>query len=171
MFCEVNKLVVAKKRYDSPSFAVYGNHAYKLDRYEYDYRKNKEEVNRSLKVNHIKKVKKRLKLVAAVTTMFLTCVLIIGRYAMIMNLNNQSREVKKSIAQSQKVNEDLKLQLMKYNDITQLEKTASSSFNMVHPGSANTIHIAAVVARNDISKADGQQKNVSILTKVLEFFN
>lgn len=165
-------MVVAKKAYDYEDYPVYGNHAYlpdRWDRHEEDYKKAKKDLAKSLKESHMKKVKKRLKLITMVAGVFLMGTLIIGRYAMIMELNNQSSAIQKSITLSQKENEDLKLQLAKTGNIAAIEKTASSNLGMIQPDSSDIVHIKTPVQRVAVSHSEGQ-KEVSFLNRILGFF-
>lgn len=169
-------MVVAKKTYNTVEYPVYGNHAYLPERdYQHDrdeekYIKTKKDVAKSLQISHMKKVKKRLKLISMVAALFFMGLLIIGRYAMIMELNNKSSAVQGNIQLAQKENEDLKLQLAKNDDITAIEKTAASQLGMIQPDSSDIVHIKAPAQK--VAASDSKsQKDVSFLATILNFFD
>lgn len=163
-------MVVAKKAYNTGNYPVYGNYAYQPDRYEENYIKTKKDVAKSIRESHMKQVKKRLKLIGMVAAMFCMGMLIIGRYVIIMEMNSESSAVQKNITVAQKENEDLKIQLSKSDNITTIEKTASSDLGMVQPDSSDMVHIKTPVQKVAVSTSENQ-KNVSFLDKILKFFD
>lgn len=169
-------MVVAKKAYNTGDYPVYGNYAYQPervyqpDRHKEDYIKTKKDVANSLRESHMKQVKKRLKLIGIVAAMFFIGMLIIGRYAIIMELNSQSSVVQKNIAAAQKENEDLKIQLAGKDNITTIEKAASSDLGMVQPDSSAMVHIKTPVQKVTVSTNENQ-KDVSFLDRILKFFD
>lgn len=166
-------MIVAKKSYSN---YAYDNYAY--DDYSYDferqdsYSETKKSIKKQLDVKHKVKIKAQLKMITMVILMFGIGTLIVSRYAMIMNLSNQSKDIKSSIAMNQKENEQLKLELMKYYDIKQIEHDATAELNMVRPTSQNTVYIS-VQAKDIEGKIDGsssQYRKAGILDKFASLF-
>jgi cell division protein FtsL len=170
----VNKLVVAKNRSNSnisSNYMVYGNHAYELQTYD-DYSTiTKDDINKNLRQRYKKKLMKQFRTILMIAVAFSMGVFIIGRYALIMNLGNESRLIKNKIAVSQKANENLKLELMSYNDIKTIEKVASSELNMVHPDSTHIVHISSLALNKTDDMDLSETKRVSLLDKVINLFN
>lgn len=163
-------MIVAKKTYSASSY-VYGNHAYDYKDYE-TYKNEDKKTDKETSASHKSTVKRKLKLISTVIIMLLVGTLIVGRYALIMNLNSQSISLRKSISENQKLNDDLKLQLMKYCDITQIEEYASSQIQMVRPESYNIVYIDVSetyeVGETEKEKEDPQK--VSFLGRIISFF-
>jgi len=135
-------LIVAKNSYSySRSNYAYDNYAYDYEKYN-SYAEEKKKDKREKKQKHSINLKSRLKLMTIVLVMFCTGMLIVGRYALIMNLNNQCMALKNKIAANQKENENLKLELMNFYDIKQIEKDATTKLSMVRPTGANTVSIS-----------------------------
>ena len=165
-------MIVAKNNYASGRYAVYGNHALDNDNYN-DYINTKEKTKINNRKKHIKQVKQKLKLLMCVFLMLSVGLFIVGRYAIIMNLNSQSRTIKANIVKSQKTNESLKMGLSTYCDIKQIEKVATTEMNMIHPLLSNTIKFNNTQVINNI---DGgikvSQDKISVfIGRVLHYLN
>lgn len=167
-------MIVAKKSYNTLNYAVNDNYAY--DYRKYDIEENERIKNEKLKtVKRKSAVKRKIKLMSAAIVMFVLGTLIVGRYALIMDLNNQSINLRTEISENQKVNDDLKLQLMKYSDITRLEKYATEEIKMVRPGINNIIHVnvAGLKPQGSQAKQDKQEEpseKLSFFGKIISFF-
>jgi cell division protein FtsL len=176
-------LVVAKKDYEDSYYTGNSNNAYDFD-FDYDnrnykdyydtkneeYIENKKRVNKSLKENHKKKVKGQLKLLLSIFIISSISLLILARYVMIMDLNNDINKLKKEVINSEKMNENLKVELMKHCDIKQIEEVASSKLGMVHPSGINTVYLDGKVddkANKDESVKE--EKKVSFIDKIVKY--
>lgn len=165
-------MIVAKKRYDGLRYGVYGNHALDYERDESFVIKKKisrEEIRRK----QLKKAKKQLKLISMVFLSFCVGIFIVGRYAYIISLNNQCSEIKKEIEQNQKENERLKVKLLEYYNIKQIEKEATTELSMVRPESHNTVYLdGSALAFEEIeTDKDENLKNTGLLEKIASLFS
>lgn len=165
-------MIVAKKEYLPAKFSVYGNYALDNKRYY-----EEDEVNVALKRNKQEKHKKqiilRFKMVSAVILVFLNSIFIISRYAAITNLKNQSIDLSKMISVQQKENENLKIQLMKFNDIMRIEKVATTELKMVQPGKSDNLRVSINVDNEQKEEAvDGSKSDKGdLVNRLKDIFN
>lgn len=180
-------MVVAKKDYEYPYYAENSNNAYDFDfdyNYDYDYRnykdyydtkneeyiENKKKVNKSLKEKHKKKVKSQLKLLFSIFIISSISLLILARYAMIMDLNNEINRLKKEVVNSEKMNENLTIELMKHCDIKQIEEVASNKFGMVHPSGINIVYLDEKIDNKaNEDETIKEEKKVSFIDKIVKY--
>lgn len=163
-------MIVAKKSYNALNYAAYDNYA--LDYKNNDYEEQERKDGKETRVKPKTTVKKKLKLVFSVVMLLLFGMLIVARYAMIMDLNGQSISLKNKISENQKINEELKLQLMGYCDIKKIEEYASSEIKMVRPESNNIVYINIPnTNKNDEKKEqDKSTQKVSLIDRIISFF-
>lgn len=161
-------MIVAKS--SSSSRYVYDNYAIDYERYE-RYEKPEKKATKA-PVKKKPNLKHRVKMVVLVITMFCTGVLIVGRYAMIMNLNNQCKEIKNNITKNLKENERLNIELLKYYDIKQVEKDATTELNMIRPSHANIVYLTVESKKEaDIIEEDVEPLKVGLIDRIVDFFN
>lgn len=164
-------MIVAKKSYSRNEYA-YDNYAYDFQK-QNNHVEEKKKDKRERAQKHGIKLKDRLKLITLVVLMFCIGILIVGRYALIMNLSNQCVTLKNKIVVNQKESDSLKLQLMKFYDIKQIEKDATSKLSMARPKGANTVNLS-IHEREKSSKAESITAHVrieGIINRIANFFN
>lgn len=165
-------MIVAKNSISAYNPISYGNTAYDYEKYEYERQNYKHKIHTKQrnKVNR----QKQLKLIGMVVMMLCTGMLIVGRYALIVKLNRQYINMKNELAENQKANEALNIELMKYYDIKQIEKNATTELNMVRPENSNIVHIdidsseenSRVASADDAAKPEG-----GLIGRIVKFFN
>lgn len=162
-------MVVAKK---VSTYSTYGNTAYDLREYNKDDDTNKKNSQNKKHVNKLK-LRKQFRLVCVAFLMLCIGTLVVGRYAYMMNLNNQIDQYKKVLADNQSKNDELKIQLMKSDDIKQVEKVATTELNMVRPDSNNIVHINIEQADqgSKVASAETATKPQYFIKKITDFFN
>lgn len=165
-------MIVAKSRSNTSNYTVYGNYAYDFDKYNEDSF-NSDPKGQTTKKPNKSALKKRLKLMSIVILLFCTGMLIVGRYAIIMNLNNMCINTKNSLIENQKISEELRLQLIKYYDIKQIEKIATSEIKMVRPNSDSVVHIVVAegIKKNTADKLEDKPKEIGFLGRIISFLN
>ncbi|KPU44043.1 cell division protein FtsL [Oxobacter pfennigii] len=173
-------MIVAKKTYDT-NYAVFNNNALAPKRHERydDYidinkkakEKVKTDVKSKVKAKPKTSAKSKLRLVAFVLTMFCMGTLVVARYAMIMEMNNQVRNIKTEISEAQKENESLNLKLLQFYDIKQIEKEATSELSMVRPKIQDTIVVSLPAEYETMAENNQQPKVVSMLDKIANMLN
>jgi cell division protein FtsL len=118
------------------------------------YKPNKRDVNEELKrLEKQKKQKQKAladarllrqaKVIGIIFLSFLIGVLLIGRYAAVYNMQKQISKVKTEIHSLTMENENLMVQLVKTNNIQQIEETAKTKLKMVTPDKKNVIYTEA----------------------------
>lgn len=166
-------MVVAKNNSNTYAYASYGNTAYdykKYDNFKERNEKNRENIRQKNKSVFIRK----LKLIGTVALMLCAGMLIVGRYVLVMNMNSQCTELKKSISENQKKNEELNITLMQFDDIKQIEKIATTELNMIQPDSSNIVHINIKQADKTSRVASdnkAQKQDDGFIGKIVSFFN
>lgn len=169
----MNKLVVAKNqkssRYKTDDYITYGNYALDLKRYD-DYKEAKSSSDKNQRERYARRIKRQSKLIVLVCVVFAMGTLIVGRYALIMKLNNQSRVLMQTVEESQKENKALNVELLKNSDIKDIENVATNDLHMVHPDNTNTIHILVAAADKNSKQEDKTQK-IGVLDRVMKFFD
>jgi len=164
-------LIVAKNRYSALNYYGHGNNAYDYRRYEEETPEEYKKIKNN-KMLHKIRIKKRFKLISSVLLILCTGMLIVGRYSLIMNLSGQNSDIKNTLAESQKNNEILKVNLLKYYDIKQIEKTATSEIKMVRPDNNSIVRID--ISDNNESEAketESKPQDVSFIGRIINFFN
>lgn len=167
-------MVVAKKNNSGYAYESFGNIAYDYKIYEDATEKENKKNEAKRRAKHIEKARfiKQMKLLGMVALMLCTGVFIVGRYALMASLTSQCSELKSKITENQKINDDLKIQLMKYDDIKQIEKIATTELNMVRPESNNIVHINVDEGSSNVASAENTQKQDSgLINKLISFFN
>ena len=161
-------MIVVKKADNSFEYPVYGNNAYKYKRYDPEEKKQ-----RKINKNSAGQLKRKLKSLFVVILLFAAGMLIVGRYAMILSLNNECNELKSELDSKQKINEELSIELMEHSDITQIEKYATSKLNMIRPDGSNIVHIQIADAGKNVkdNKTSNSTKRVSFLERFISMFN
>lgn len=163
-------MVVAKKDRSTYGPISYGSEAYDYKKYEEPRKKHKNLANHKNKTNR----KRQLKLISMVALMLCTGMLIVGRYALIVNLNKQYLDLKNALAENEKANETLNIKLMKYYDIKEIEKNATTKLNMVRPDSSNIVYINIdnIDKKKNVANVDKSSKpEVGFIGKIAKFFN
>ncbi|MBU3159009.1 cell division protein FtsL [Clostridium frigoris] len=123
-------MIVAKKE-----FEVYGNtvlapqEPIKKRRYE-DLEKSRKQVNQSKRQNDIKNKKRVLK---NIFIGFVIGMIIIARYCMIYSYQQASSKAKTEIDTISKENDAYAVDLIKFRNISYIEKTATTKLHMVKP--------------------------------------
>ena len=87
------------------------------------------------------RVLKQARVIGIIFLSFLIGVLLIGRYAAVYNMQKDITKVKTQIHNLNMENENLTVQLVKANNIQQIEETAKTKLHMITPDNNKVIHI------------------------------
>jgi cell division protein FtsL len=96
----------------------------------------------------------KLKAIFIVLVIFGLGLLILSRYALIMEMHSQALSMKQTLEENKKENEDLQIQLMTTNNIRDIERVAIKELGMVKPNSSNTVYISVP---KEITKGNKEQ--------------
>lgn len=85
------------------------------------------------KVKQNRHIKAKLKFIKVVAILFAASVFTLSRFALIMKMNANVRELKKEVSIVKKENENLVVDLAKVKNIKNIETLAVTKYNMVNP--------------------------------------
>jgi len=152
----VNKVIIEKNK-----FEVYGNTVLAPDEpirkrgYE-DLEKSRKQVSSSKKLRDIKKKKSILKNIISV---FVIGVIIIARYCMIYNYQGANVKAKAEIDLVNKENDAYEVELIKFRNISYVEKVATTKLHMVKPRISEIEYLN--LSKNNLSTNDEPKVGVS----------
>lgn len=94
---------------------------------------------------HKKKVNKRISskvsVIRNISLVFIVGALLIARYSMIYDLQRNLNTVKSNITETSRENENLKVELVKYNNLRFIEETATNKLHMIQPDKNAAIYV------------------------------
>lgn len=115
------------------AYSTSGNVALKVQRVEKQKVKRVKKVKKAVKQNTSKEVKAKLKAIGVVAVLFLFSIYTLSRFAFIMKLNADVRNIKHEIATLKKENENLLVEIANNNNIKLIENIAVNQYNMINP--------------------------------------
>ncbi|MBU5482989.1 cell division protein FtsL [Clostridium sp. MSJ-11] len=104
-----------------------------------------------------KRLKNKFKIIRNISLVFIVGVTIVGRYGQIYNMQRELNGLNKKISDINKDNENLRIELLKYNNLSFIEEIATTKLKMVKPTKADIIYVDMT---KDAMKAgeDGKKK-------------
>ncbi|MBU3098651.1 MULTISPECIES: hypothetical protein [Clostridium] len=152
----MNKVIVAKKE-----FEMFGNtvlapqEPIKKRKYE-DLEKSRRQANQSKRQKDIKKKKKVL---ANIFIGFVIGMVIIARYCMIYSYQQASSKAKAQIDTISKQNDAYEVDLIKFRNISYIEKTATTKLHMVKPKISDIQYFN--LSKNNLGTNDDSKVRIS----------
>lgn len=119
-----------------------------------------------IRINKQKSVNKKAKILRNIVLCFIIGITLIYRYSVIYNMEKDILDVKSKISAVNAENENLKIGLLKYNNIKEIENSAVKGLSMIPKSGANIVYIN--LEKNnfkDFSKAE-VKKNEGIVEKL-----
>lgn len=139
----------------------------KYDREKYKkLEESKKEALKSLKEKQRKKKGKVLKYIACVFVVGMT---IIYRYNMIYENQRKIKNIKAEINTFRENNDNLKIELVKYNSISNVEVTAKEELDMVKPSRADIIYCDLKKNNFVVEKPKVEEKEENFMSKIKDF--
>lgn len=141
--------------------------------YEDDQLQREEERERKLKQNkqRNRRVKSKVKVMRNIIFTFITGLTLVGRYCIIYDMQRELNSVKSSISVINKENENLKVELVKYNNLQMIEETAINKLKMIKPDKSGAIYTnlsKEVIQSREQKKEIEEQQNIwNRLRKIL----
>lgn len=129
-----------------------------LDETKYrDFEKSKRQ---HLKINKEKSIKKKIKVLTNIILGFTIGITLIYRYSLIYNIEKDITQVNREISKVDSQNENLKIGLLKYNNIGEIEKKSTKELNMIPQSISNVIYIDLKKNNfNSFSKQEDKKSN------------
>ncbi len=146
----VNKVIVAKKE-----FEVYGNTVLEPQEYE-ELEKSRKQANQSKRQNDIKKKKGIL---TNILIGFVIGMVVIARYCMIYSYQQASSKAKAQIEVLSKENDAYQVDLIKFKNISYIEKTATTKLHMVKPSASDIKYFN--LSKNNLGTNDNSKIRIS----------
>jgi hypothetical protein len=163
----VNKVIIEKDKFVVDGNTVLAPEEQQIKRRKYeDLEKSRQQINKSKKIKDIKKKK------SVITNIFLGFVIgvvIIARYCMIYNYQDTTAKTKAQIEVLNKVNDGYKVQLIKFKNISYIEKVATENLHMVKPRISDIQYYD--LSKNNLPTTEKLQLKVSndIINKIKSF--
>lgn len=134
------------------NFVINGNTvlAPNYEPYRESEQKRQVRKNRSSKNN----INKKIIVIRNIMIAFIVGITLVGRYCIIYNLQSELNTTKQNIAALNKENENLKVDLVKYNNIQYIEDVAVNKLGMVTPDRNDAIY--ADVSKKTIISAESK---------------
>ncbi|MBZ9688049.1 cell division protein FtsL [Clostridium estertheticum] len=128
--------------------------------------KSRQQTNQSKKLKDIKKKKNAL---TNIFLVFIIGVVIIARYCMIYNYQDTTSKAKAQIDVLSKENDAYKVQLLKFRNISYIEKTATEKLHMVKPRISDVQYCN--LSKNNLGTTENSKIKVSneIVNKIKNF--
>jgi len=110
--------------------------------YEDNQFEREEERKRKLKQNkqRNRRVNRKVKVLRNIVVTFIVGLTLVGRYCIIYDMQREFNSVESSINVINKENENLKVDLVKYNNLQLIEETATNKLKMVKPDKSGAVY-------------------------------
>ena len=131
-------------------------------------------VNREKEKNQIikkknRKIKKQAIFIRNIFIAFIIGLTLIGRYSTIYNMQQQLNSTKSNINEMNKENDNLKVELVKYNNLHYIEEVATNKLHMITPNRNDAIY--ANISKNTIvstTASTNTEANKSFMSKAID---
>jgi cell division protein FtsL len=95
---------------------------------------------------HKKKISKRISskvcVIRNISLVFIVGALLIARYSAIYDMQRNLNTIKSSITETSRENENLKVELVKYNNLRFIEETATTKLHMIQPDKNAAVYVS-----------------------------
>lgn len=162
----MNKVIVEKNKYGMDGNTVLSpDDGIRKRQYE-ELEKSRQQTNQGKKLKDIKKKKNVL---TNIFLVFVIGIIIIARYCMIYNYQDATSKAKAQIEVLSKENDAYKVQLIKFRNISYIEKTATEKLNMVKPRISDVQYCN--LNKNNLGTTENLEVKVSneIVNKIKNF--
>jgi len=162
----VNKVIVEKNKFGMDGNTVLAPIDETRKRKYEDLEKSRQQSNQS---KILKDIKKKKSILINIFLVFIIGVVIIARYCMIYNYQDTTSKAKAQIEVLNKENEDYKVQLLKFRNISYIEKTATEKLHMVKPSISDVQYCN--LNKNNLAAKENLQVKISdvIVSKIKNF--
>ncbi|XOQ58644.1 MAG: Cell division protein FtsL [Clostridium sp.] len=140
---------------------VNGNNAMEA---EYETNRASKKKKKVVKRNRKKYVKHKIKTMRNIALVFIVGVTLITRYCIIYNMQMEYNSIQNRINKIKRENENLKIDLMKYNNIEYIEDKAINKLNMVQTKKSSAVYVNL---NNKIVKQETSDKDTDKFSGIL----
>ncbi|MBU3142278.1 hypothetical protein [Clostridium sp. CF012] len=159
-------MIVEKNKFGMDGNTVLApEHGIQKRKYE-DLEKSRQQTNQGKK---LKDIKKKKNILTNIFLVFVIGIIIIARYCMIYNYQNTTTKAKAQIEVLSKENDAYKIQLIKFRNISYIEKTATEKLHMVKPRISDVQYCN--LSKNNLGSVQNVEVKVSneIVNKIKNF--
>ena len=162
----MNKVIVEKNKFGIDGNTVLSPQEETRKRSYEDLEKSRQQAKQSKK---LKDMKKKKGVLTNIALGFVIGIIIIARYCMIYNYQNTASKSKAEIEVLSKENDSYKVQLIKFRNISYIEKTATEKLHMVEPRISDIQYCN--LSKNNLGTKENLQVKVSseIVNKIKNF--
>ncbi|PRR86588.1 Cell division protein FtsL [Clostridium luticellarii] len=126
------------------------------------YKKHGSDIRKKKNINRQAKVKKKLKVLLSICVFFIIGLTLIYRYSVIYNMQTELNSLESNISSINKQNENLTVELVKYDNLEYIEKNAANSrMGMIVPDKGNAVYVnlnrPIIKAQSDLDEAKKQK--------------
>lgn len=154
---------------------IRGNTVLKPDYNPYENDQSEREEERKRKQKHNKQRNRRMvskvKVMRNIALTFIIGLTLVGRYCIIYDMQRELNSVKSSISVVNKENENLKVELVKYNNLQLIEETATNKLQMIKPDKGLALYTnldkEVIQSREKKKEIEAQQNIWNKLRKIL----
>lgn len=125
-----------------------------------------EKKNKNRKKRNIK-IKNKLIVMRNIILVFLIGMILVGRYCAIYNMQKQLNTINSNISELNKSNDNLKVELVKYNNLHYIEEVATTKLKMITPNRNDAIY-CNISKEKIVSTSDQSNTKSSLLSKVVK---
>ena len=132
------------------------------------YKKLKESSNKAKLNSKNKKLKNKLGTLRNIAIVFVVGVTLVGRYSVIYNMQYNLDELDSKISSLNKENDNLKVELVKYQNLQLIEEAAINKLGMVKPETKNAIYcdMNKQLFKDIKNKTNNEDKKENIFKKI-----
>jgi len=145
---------------------IRGNTVLAPSRVPYVNREN-EKKKKIKKIN--RKTKSKALFIRNIFLAFIIGLTLIGRYSAIYNMQQQLNSVKSNINEMNKENDNLKVELVKYNNLHYIEDVATNKLHMISPNRNDAIYAniskETIISSNTGANSDSGTSFISKMVK------
>ncbi|MEY8762325.1 MULTISPECIES: cell division protein FtsL [Clostridium] len=105
------------------------------------YKKHDKRIHKNKNENKQKKIKKKLRVLLNICVFFVIGLILIYRYSIIYNMQTDLNSAENNVDNISRQNENLTVELVKYNNLKYIEDDAVNKLKMVVPNKQNAVYI------------------------------
>ena len=114
-----------------------------------------------------RRIKNKLLVMRNIILVFVIGMILVGRYCAIYNMQKQLNSINSNITELSKTNDNLKVELVKYNNLHYIEEVATTKLKMITPNRNDAIYCN--ISKEIIISTSGQSDtNTSFLSKIIK---
>lgn len=104
-----------------------------------DQEKEKKDLRRK-KFLRQKRIKDKIKIIRNIVSAFVIGIILVGKYCVIYNMQQELNSVNTNINELNRENENIKVDLVKYNNVQYIESIAINKLHMISPDKGSAIY-------------------------------